>query len=233
MTERGRGALTRDATHFQVGPSALSWRDDALVIDLAETAAPLPYPTRGKIIVRPRIITPHGLMIDPQQRHIWEPLAPWCDVEVDFAAPDLNWRGGGYLDGNQGLEPLESGFRAWHWSRAHDRDGCVVLYHGAPRAGAALDMALRLGPDGALEHRLPPPPLNLPATLWGIDRQTRGSAARVRRTLESAPFYARSELELDIFGYRGPAMHESLDLDRFAAPWVRALLPVRMPRRGR
>jgi carotenoid 1,2-hydratase len=152
-------------------------------------------------------------------------------VQVSFSAPDLTWRGAGYLDGNQGAEPLEAGFRAWHWSRAHDRDGCVVLYHGEPRAGGALDLALRLGPDGALEQRAPPPVLPLPSTIWGIGRETRGDHAQLTRTLESAPFYARSEIMLDAFGHRGPAMHESLDLDRFSAAWVRALLPVRMPRR--
>ncbi|MFZ4069464.1 MAG: hydratase [Caulobacterales bacterium] len=232
MTERRASVLERSATHFRVGPSALHWRDDALHIDITETAAPLPYPTRGKIIVRPRITTPHGLSIAPSGKHLWEPLAPWCDVELDFSAPDLRWRGAGYLDGNQGLEPLEAGFRAWHWSRQHDRDGCVVLYHGEPRASGELDMAMRIGPDGALQHRPPPPRAALPGTIWGIERETRGEAARLTRTLESAPFYARSEIELSAYGFRGPAMHESLDLDRFRAGWVRALLPVRMPRRG-
>jgi carotenoid 1,2-hydratase len=231
MTERGAGALERGATHFRVGPSALHWRDDALHIEIAETAAPVPFATRGRIIVRPRIITPHGLCIAPSGKHLWEPLAPWCDVEVDFIAPDLRWRGGGYLDGNQGAEPLEAGFRSWHWSRQHDRDGCVVLYHGEPRGGGGLDMALRLGPDGGLEERPTPSRVTLPTTLWGIDRETRGDAARLSRTLESTPFYARSEIDLDVYGHRGPAMHESLDLDRFSSPWVRALLPVRMPRR--
>lgn len=231
MTELSSACLTRTATSFRVGPSALDWRGDALHIDIAETAAPLPYPTRGKIIVRPRIITPHALAIDPEGQHIWEPLAPWCDVEVDFTAPDLAWRGAGYLDGNHGGEPLEAGFRDWHWSRAHDRDGCVVLYHGAPRGAGALDMALRIGCDGALEHRPQPQRIALPTTLWGIERETRGDGARLTRTLESAPFYARSELDLTLFGHRGAAMHESLNLDRFSAAWVRALLPVRMPRR--
>jgi carotenoid 1,2-hydratase len=34
-----------------------------------------------------------------------------------------------------------------------------------------------------------------------------------------------------LFGEAATAVHESLDLDRFASPWVQAMLPFRMPRR--
>jgi carotenoid 1,2-hydratase len=35
-----------------------------------------------------------------------------------------------------------------------------------------------------------------------------------------------------MMGERTSAMHESLDMDRFTAPLVQAMLPFRMPRRG-
>ncbi|MEM6934772.1 MAG: carotenoid 1,2-hydratase, partial [Pseudomonadota bacterium] len=50
------------------------------------------------------------------------------------------------------------------------------------------------------------------------------------RTLEDSPFYMRSEVVTDICGERVHAVHESLDLDRFAHPIVKLMLPFRMPR---
>jgi carotenoid 1,2-hydratase len=49
--------------------------------------------------------------------------------------------------------------------------------------------------------------------------------------LEDAPFYSRSLLATHLAGSPGPAIHESLDLDRFRSRWVQCLLPFRMPRR--
>jgi carotenoid 1,2-hydratase len=52
----------------------------------------------------------------------------------------------------------------------------------------------------------------------------------VKRTLEDAPFYARSQLSAKLFGETADVMHESLSLDRFRMPIVQAMLPFRMPR---
>jgi carotenoid 1,2-hydratase len=49
-------------------------------------------------------------------------------------------------------------------------------------------------------------------------------------TLEDAPFYARSLIGHRVDGEDAISMHESLDLDRFANPVVKAMLPFRMPR---
>ena len=68
----------------------------------------------------------------------------------------------------------------------------------------------------------------------GRDRTTRtdeGSVAGVTRTLEDAPFYARSLVASQLLGKPVIAVHESLSLTRFRAAWVRMLLPFRMPRR--
>lgn len=79
----------------------------------------------------------------------------------------------------------------------------------------------------------PPPLLRLPTTGWGVRRNTRADAeygARVIDTLENAPFYSRSLLETHLGGVSRPAIHESLNLDRFRSRWVQCLLPFRMPR---
>jgi carotenoid 1,2-hydratase len=71
--------------------------------------------------------------------------------------------------------------------------------------------------------------------VWRVRRRTRadsGTSPRVIQTLEDAPFYARSRIATRLDGVTAEAIHESLDLNRFASPLVRALLPFRMPRRG-
>jgi carotenoid 1,2-hydratase len=72
-----------------------------------------------------------------------------------------------------------------------------------------------------------------PTRIWRIPRATHadpGQPAIILRTLEDTPFYARSIISSRIRGEKVEAMHESLSLDRFRRPWVRALLPFRMPR---
>ena len=78
----------------------------------------------------------------------------------------------------------------------------------------------------------PPPVAALPRAGWGVARTTRADAggASLVRTLVDAPFYARSLVASCTLRERVTAVHESLSLDRFNAPWVRALLPFRMPR---
>ena len=58
-----------------------------------------------------------------------------------------------------------------------------------------------------------------------------GKEDEVTRTLEDAPFYARSLVASQVLGKPAIAVHESLSLTRFRAAWVRMLLPFRMPRR--
>ena len=149
----------------------------------------------------------------------------------------MRWAGDGYFDTNYGDRPLERDFRQWQWSRAGTREGTIVTYDVSER-GTADDASLTLLFDasGAVEHldgnafsstRLKP-------TGWRIPRIARSDAqspVQVTRTLEDAPFYARSQLSARMLGEQVEAIHESLSLDRFRMPIVQAMLPFRMPRR--
>jgi carotenoid 1,2-hydratase len=53
---------------------------------------------------------------------------------------------------------------------------------------------------------------------------------KLRETLEDTPFYTRSILDTVLDGKPAEAMHESLSLTRYSSPWVKLLLPFRMPR---
>ncbi len=235
MTERGRGALSRDATHLAIGPSSLSWDGDSLLFRIDEIGCPLPRRIRGTVRVHPRALTGHTESLDAAGRHRWSPMAPASRVEVDMPLPGLRWSGKGYLDSNAGARPMEEDFVRWDWSRAALRDGTALLYDVSRRDGGRHLVSLRVGGDGTVssEPNAPLPIVPLPTTRWGVARETRadpGASPRVIRTLVDAPFYARSELATRLGSEDVVAMHESLSLDRFRAPWVQAMLPFRMPR---
>lgn len=235
MTERGRSRLWRDPNTLSIGPSVLRRDGDAFVLDIAEIAVPLPRLLRGRIRMLPHGLADRAFAIDGNGRHRWMPIAPCCDVEVDFVDPALRWRGHGYMDTNAGDEPVETAFESWNWSRAHlGSDGAAVLYDVVETGGATRAIAVRYRPDGTAEDMRPPPRVALPRTRWLLPRGTQADAGgdvRVVRTLEDTPFYARSELETRLFGRQVPAMHESLSVSRLDTTAVRMMLPFRMPRR--
>jgi carotenoid 1,2-hydratase len=233
-TERGRGALERTASTLAIGPSSLEWAGSALEIRIDEVTAPLPSRIRGVVRLHPQAVANQVFDLDVAGRHRWWPISPCARVEVDLDSPGLRWTGHGYLDTNGGDEPLADAFAQWHWSRATLEGGTAVLYDVTRRNGDNASVALRFDPSGAVRDEEPPAVAMLPRTRWLVGRETRADGGRppaVRHTLEDGPFYARSVLSTDLFGERVTAMHESLSLDRFRAPWVQAMLPFRMPRR--
>jgi carotenoid 1,2-hydratase len=231
MTERLPEAVTQERAALSIGPSSMRWDGDALTIHIDETANPLPFPVRGVVRVYPGVLTDYEAALDSRARHRWRPLSPRARVEVSLEKPGLNWSGDGYLDFNTGNEPLEDGFSRWHWSRASTRDGAAVLYDVTGRDGARRPFALRIGRDGVVSEMSAPRPAKLMRTLWLMERVTGGEKARVVKTLEDTPFYARSKVAARLDGETVTAMHESLCLDRFRTAWVQTLLPYRMPRR--
>ncbi len=233
MTERGRRALRRTSRELAIGPSALRWDDGVLTITINEITAPLPSRIRGTIRLRPRFINRRAFGLDAAGRHLWRPIAPRADVEVALTSPDCAWRGEGYFDANAGDEPLEKGFDAWDWSRAHLPQDTLLFYDVERRGGERADLALRFGPDGGLTQIVAPPPAPLRRTLWGVPRTTRGeigAAPQLRRTLEDTPFYSRSMLDGRYDGQSAQIMHESLSGRRLRSPIVKAMLPFKMPR---
>ncbi|WP_028793865.1 hypothetical protein [Thalassobaculum salexigens] len=233
MTERGRGALGRTTNHFTLAGSSLHWTGTELVIELDERATPHLTPIRGTVTLTPEVLPGRQYPLDPEGRHVWRPIAPLARVTVALDSPRTRWQGHAYLDANRGEEPLEDGFRRWDWSRLRRGDGAVVLYDAERRDGSDLRMALRFDPDGAVEDFVPPPQICLPDGFWGVRRKTRAdttNGAVIRRVLEDSPFYTREMLDLRLDGTESVAIHESLDLDRFAHPVVRLMLPFRMPR---
>jgi carotenoid 1,2-hydratase len=234
LTERNRASLERDAGFLSLGPSALRWDGNALTVDIEEVTMPLPTRLRGRVRLHPAALANYQAPLDARVRHRWSPIAPRAWVEVEMSRPSVRWSGPGYFDTNAGDEPLEAAFHGWDWSRAHHRQGTTVLYHVEPQGGEGASLAVHFGEDGSATPFEPPAPAPLPPTpIWRIPRATQadpGQPAIILRTLEDTPFYARTIISSRIRGEKVEAVHESLSLDRFRRPWVRALLPFRMPR---
>ena len=155
-------------------------------------------------------------------------------VEVDFKDPALSWSGHGYIDSNQGDEPLENAFESWDWSRSVGQSGGHIFYDVRPRGEKPYTIALATAEESILTPIAPPDPVTLAkAAIWRMPRATRADIptdVQIVRTLEDTPFYSRSLLRQRIHGETCWSIHESLSLDRFNMPVVQAMLPFRMPR---
>lgn len=236
MTERGQRSVQREARRFTVGPSSVRWERDALVLDLDEISVPIPRRIRGKVRVMPTALSTFVTPLDAGGRHRWGPIAPCARVEVALEHPAQRWSGHGYLDSNEGEEPIDRPFREWDWSRSNLRDGSTaVLYDVQPKSGPDRVLALRFDRQGGVQTFEPPPRQTLPATLWRVPRRMRSDGAavvQVEQTLEDAPFYSRAVLRSSLLGETVTSVHETLNVPRLVATSTQWMLPWRMPRRA-
>jgi carotenoid 1,2-hydratase len=247
MTERANRHVKVTDSHFAVGPSSLTWNGKQLVIDIDEITVPFPSKLRGQIVVEPHATFAESFPLDAEGRHHWRPIAPCSRVDVRMSRPELGWQGTAYVDSNHGSAPLESGFSGWDWSRAkglnrRKSDGpaapTLVVYDIERTDGTHLSLAKRFDvlPDGKgrISDFVAPKHVPLPATGWRIPRSAAcdtGETCAIIKTVEDAPFYARSIVATSVNGADVVAVHESLSLQRFSQRWVQTLLPFRMPRR--
>ncbi len=234
MTERRRSALRRSTSALTIGPSHLWWNGQGLEVHVDETTSPVPSRIRGRVRLLPTALTGGSFDLHPNGLHHWWPIAPLARIEVELESPALKWSGAGYFDTNFGREPLEQGFRRWDWCRGTHERGSTLLYEVTlpdGRQDALTLIADRTGAVGTLE---PTRNVGLPRSpVWQVERGTRAEdaePARVVKTLEDTPFYARSKVATRLAGQTVLAMHESLSLDRFSSPIVKLMLPFRMPR---
>jgi carotenoid 1,2-hydratase len=233
MTERGRRDIAVSPDCFEIGPSDMAWRGDHLEIRIDERSTPDFRRLRGLVRVHPQAMIEHQVVLDANDRHIWQPYAPRARVEVMLSEPELRWSGPGYFDSNRGSEPLERGFSDWTWSRTVQGDDTLVLYDATRVDGSAFNMARSFAADGSAHDVPAPPAAHLKRGLWHVARPTRadaGTQPSLVRALEDAPFYTRSEIRSTLLGRNSHGVHESLDLRRFSNPIVQMMLPFRMPR---
>ncbi|MFC3614258.1 carotenoid 1,2-hydratase [Lutimaribacter marinistellae] len=237
MTDRGRTALRQSTRTFTVGPSALHWEGDRLVIDVDEIGAPpLVSRLRGRISLHPHAVTAVEMPLTPDGAHIWRPFAPSADISVDLDAPGWKWQGHGYFDANFGTRALEADFTYWTWGRFPTRGGATCFYDATRRDGTHLACAVRFDATGAARVVTPPPKAPLKRSLWQVRRETRadlGFSPHQVKPMLDAPFYTRSAVRTSIDGEITTGVHEALDLRRFRSALLKPMLAVRVPRRAR
>ncbi len=236
MTERGASDTCQERDTLQIGPSAMRWDKDRLIIDIEERDIRLGIPWRrrvkGQIILYPEMFNERSFKLDPAGHHCWQAIAPRARIEVKMEQPNIAWNGSGYLDSNHGSEPIEDGFQSWHWSRAHVGKQVAVTYEGKRRDGSHFASALRFDASGTPQEEELPLVAPLPPTYWLMQRQTRADRghASVIKTWEDSPFYARTAVSARIYGEPVVAIQESISLDRLINPVVQFMLPYKMPR---
>lgn len=234
LSEYGQGEVERSADRLRVGRSSVAWEGDCLVVRFDERTAVFGQRVAGVVRLYPSALPAAPVHIDPRGHHTWWGVAPHAHVEAELSHPALRLRGSGYHDANFGEEPLEAAFLDWNWSRASLPDRTMVLYDARRVDGSELRLGRVFDQGGRARPLEAPRRALLGRTRWLLPRSTRtdGGDARVVRTLEDTPFYARSELQTSLDGQRVVAVHESLSLERFASPMVQTMLPFRIRRGG-
>lgn len=235
MTDRGRSALRQSASCFEVGPSALRWQNDKLIIDINEIGAPpLVSRVQGRITLTPEAITGVELPLTDDGAHIWRPFAPRARIDVDIQSPGWQWEGEGYFDANFGTRALEEDFSYWTWSRFPTARGATCFYDAERLDGSTLNAAFAFDRLGNARTIAAPPKARLPRPLWMVRRDTRADAGyqpRQVRTMLDAPFYNRCAVRTRLAGEEVTGIYEALDLTRFRQPWLKPMIALRVPRR--
>ena len=236
MTDRGREALQLSGDAMGIGPSALHWDGDRLVVHIDEVATPHGQRVRGTVTLRPSALTEVEMPLTPDGAHVWRPFAPVADIEVAIDRPGWTWRGHGYFDANFGTRALEADFSYWTWGRFPTRDGAACFYDADLRHGPPLSAAIGFDRSGRARALDAPPKARLRRPLWQVRRETRadpGTTPRQVKRMLDAPFYNRSVVRTRINGDAVEGVHEALDLDRFSSDWLMPILALRVPRRRR
>lgn len=234
MTDRGEDALRLSDDALEIGPSAMRWQNGSLIIEIDEKCWPHPGRLQGTVKITPEAVTRVELPLTPDGAHIWRPFAPISRIDVDLNREGWSWSGHGYFDANFGTRALEADFSYWTWGRYPHRDRSVCFYDADRRDGSSLEVGALFDQNGQVEVIKSPPKRRMRRSLWTVRRETRADAGTQPKQVKSmldAPFYCRSAVEIQFAGETTVGVHEALDLNRFASPFLKPMLAVKVPRR--
>ncbi|WP_375552831.1 carotenoid 1,2-hydratase [Rhodophyticola porphyridii] len=236
MTDRGQEALKLSDDRLQIGPSAMQWDGEKLIVEINEISTPHAQRISGTVTVRPSALTTVELPLTEDGAHVWRPFAPKAEIDVALNRPGWTWSGHGYFDANFGTRALEADFSYWTWGRFPLKDGAACFYDAVRRDGTDLATAIGFAEDGTPRAIEMPPKARLARPFWLVKRETRadeGYAPKQVKAMLDAPFYNRSAVRTRINGEETVGVHEALDLNRFSSNWLMPMLAVRVPRRQR
>jgi carotenoid 1,2-hydratase len=233
LTERRSSAVVRTATELALGPSSMRFDGSTLEVRIEERASPFPQRISGVVRIRTESLVDAPIDLDARGCHRWSPISTHAPIEVELTEPALRFRGHAYVDQNWGTEPLEDGFRSWTWARSVGPDASVIGYVAERRDGSTTERLRVVDARGRVHDEDPLRPVVQGQGLWGVERRgfaDPGATLVHRQALEDTPFYLRDVSEGALLGASRVIVSETLDLDRFVAPWVQFLLPFRMAR---
>ncbi len=235
MTDRRSGALIQRADKLTIGPSTMTWDGQCLTIDIDEVSSwPLVSRIRGRLSVTPSSYSSIALSLNVDGAHIWRPYAPSARIEVDLEAPGWRWSGNGYSDSNAGTRPLEDDFERWTWARFPTNTGALCMYSLSRSDGSEVSGRVITARGGDSEHKTGLSQSPLPTTKWGLRRAVGadvGTRPRQVMPLLGGPFYNRSIVQTQVDGEQITGVHETLDLRRYASPFVKGMIATRVPRK--
>jgi carotenoid 1,2-hydratase len=233
LTERAARSVHRTREDLAIGPSTMHFDGAGLRVAIDERCAPFRQRLRGEVRIQPGALVEAPIALDARGHHRWSPIALHAPIEVELSEPALRFRGHAYVDQNWGDEPLEDGFASWTWARATGPRESVIGYVAEGRDGVRTRRLRTVDATGRVREHEPLEPVAQGRGLWGVARRGFADMPEAlvhRRALEDTPFYLRDLSEGTLLGERRVIVSETLDLDRFAAPWVQFLLPFRMAR---
>ena len=237
MTERGRAQpAARTPTRSRSGRARSPGTATRSRSGSTRSPRRCPRASAARCALQPAGLTGRSFALDAAGRHRWWPIAPCSRVEVALERPGAALERRRPTSTPTRRRAARGRLRHWDWSRAAlPRRHRHPLRRAAGATGGGLRSRMRFDPPGRRRgHRARPP---------RVDPAAHALAHAARRR---APTTARASVVADPRGRavlrplgaglapaaasRSPAMHESLSLDRFRAPWVQAMLPFRMPR---
>ncbi|MFO0736471.1 MAG: carotenoid 1,2-hydratase [Labilithrix sp.] len=230
LTEQAVRAEARTTEGVAIGASVMRWDGDRLVVDIDERT-PLGRRVRGKVVLTPETQSELELTLDPRSEHRWWPVAPRARIEVDMPELGVRFAGHGYHDANAGDVSLDASFRSWSWARGRAQDASLITYDVTLTDSSHKSLALAIPSRGEVTHLASIEAVSLGRTRWGLARVVRaepGGTARVVRSLEDGPFYARALVETRLEGRPITVVHETLAADRLRRRWVRFCTSFRM-----
>jgi carotenoid 1,2-hydratase len=229
MTERAE--VKRSAFALTIGKSMMIAAADRLIVPLDEQAATGQARIRGEVEVELGTVWSRAFDLTDQKKHSWAPIRQGERCQVRLKEPALSFVGSAFVDTSYGNEPLETSIVRWNRSEAYAADtGTGWLSFESESYQGSHELNL-ISLDQSVERTTFATPLvALKKSRFGLQSSVRLDEIASVVVLEDTPFYTRNL----ILGRQGShsvrMLHEHVDLTRFKAGWMQALIPLAMRR---
>ncbi len=199
LSEYGDATVDDSKTQLTVGGSRFTYTDQGCDVVIVDQTTPFMVTSSGSPFVAKvsaQFECPAGdeVQLFRGEPHFWQPRAPYSKASVDIPSLGLTYNGSAYHDLNHGTELLGSRIAGWEWQRTHHSSHTHITYR--PH-NEATDIQVVARPDAVNVERIPKAVVARRRTSWGLPVPSQFSTGRPPSLLESSPFYARLEANVD------------------------------------